>query len=121
MSPVSSQEASQLRNGDVEPAVAVEPVPGRASTATAPLAHGALRRTDESAELLEQEDAVVVPLIGNADRGDGHGPTPFVNRPQVAVFLEKQPRTWNFGHLPSDVLDHLSQPAVPAIARTRIL
>src|SRR5680860_414178 len=82
MSPTSPQEATQLSDGGVKAPVAVEPVPGWASAAAAPLADGALRRTDEGAELLEQDDAVVVPLLGDADRGDDHGPTPFVNRPQ---------------------------------------
>src|SRR3990170_3170276 len=61
------EEASGLGDGDVEPADALEAGPSWADAAAAPVADGALRCADEVAELLEQDQVVVVPVVGDAD------------------------------------------------------
>src|SRR6478735_840026 len=61
------EEASGLGDGDVEPADTLEAGPSRADAPTAPVADGALRCTDEIAELLEHDQAVVVPVLGDVD------------------------------------------------------
>src|SRR5688572_27511902 len=91
MSLASPQKAAELGNGDVETAIPVESVPGRPMTVLAPAANRVLRRADKGAELLEQDDAVVVPLLRDVDRGDGHGPTPFGDR--TGAVLHSSPRS----------------------------
>src|SRR5688500_7224555 len=61
------EEASGLGDGDVEPADAFEAGPLGADAALAPVADGALRGADEVAELLEQDQVVVVPVAWDAD------------------------------------------------------
>src|SRR5688572_12005791 len=58
-------QAAGFGDGDVEPAAAVEAMPSGSGTASAPVAHGALRYADEGAELLEREEPVVVPFVGD--------------------------------------------------------
>src|SRR5215210_8078986 len=71
------QEAAGFRDGDVEPATAVEAGPPGPDPAPPPVADGALRCADECAELLEGEEAVVVPLGGDLDGLHGlHGASP---------------------------------------------
>src|SRR5688572_989370 len=62
-----SEEASGFGDGDVEPADALEAGPSWADATLAPVADGALRCADEAAELLEQDQVVVVPVVRDAD------------------------------------------------------
>src|SRR5215207_7274276 len=61
------EEATGLGDGDVEPADSLEAGPPGADATTSPVTDGALRCADEFAELLEQDQVVVVPLLGDAD------------------------------------------------------
>src|SRR5262245_3621724 len=60
-------ESADLRDGDVQTAAAVEALPPRSDAPPAPVPHGALRGADEVAELLEGEEAVVRPIVGDLD------------------------------------------------------
>src|SRR4051794_22463165 len=61
------EEASGFGDGDVEPADALEAGPSWADATLTPVADGALRCADEVAELLEQDQVVVVPVLRYAD------------------------------------------------------
>jgi hypothetical protein len=60
-------EAPYFGDGDVEPTAAFEPGPTRADVASSPVADGAWWCVDEFAELLEGEQVVVVPFLGDVD------------------------------------------------------
>src|SRR5680860_304857 len=66
-----TEEAAGFGDGDVEPAAAVEPCPPWSDAALSPVTHGALRGADQLAELLEGEQAVVGPVVGDLDRAHG--------------------------------------------------
>src|SRR5688572_19320017 len=61
------EEASGLGDGDVEPTDALEAGPLWADAALSPVADGALRCADKVAELFEQDQVVVVPVVWDAD------------------------------------------------------
>src|SRR4051812_1143591 len=61
------EESAGFGDGDVEPADALEAGPSGSYATTAPVTDGALRCADEFAELLEQDQVVVVPVVWDAD------------------------------------------------------
>ena len=61
-------------HGGVQTTVAVEAVPRRAAVAPVPVIDRLLWLADDGAELVEQDDAVVVPLLGDSYRDAGHWP-----------------------------------------------
>ena len=71
------EEAAGFGDGDVEPSGALNLVQLGSDAASAPVPDGALWGVDEVAELLEGDQAVVVPLVGNLDRVQS---LPFVAR-----------------------------------------
>src|SRR5688500_12926426 len=81
------EEPSGFGDGDVEPADALEAGPSWADATLAPVADGALRCADEVAELLEQDQVVVVPVLGDAD-GCHHHVASHYGRPRIRRLLD---------------------------------
>lgn len=61
------KEPAGLTNSDVDPANSLQTAPPRAYAAPAPVTNSALWRLHDVAELLERDQPIVVPLVGDVD------------------------------------------------------